>query len=294
MKKTALYVLIGIGLLGCGSDDSRPGVMPGLPPGGTVQPTPPNQGGSTPNQPPTDSSTPPPGPGNTNEGSTSESLAGIYTGTTGRNQTVKGIIDQDNNIWFVYGDNADLDINTGFINANLKAVNSEINGEGRDYASIDDSADKVTIKGSYQNKVMLSGTLIPEGSKISDSYSLSYNNQLSSPQQSLARIANKTFNGNVYISKGGVDSARITVNSDGSFSGSSVEGCKVSGDLSFPQKNTKSAMYFVSTVRLGNAPCYPANQIFKGVGHLDATNELIVVGIDDNKRRGLIFGGQGS
>lgn len=295
MKKIALYVLMGASLLGCGSDDSRPGVMPGLPSGGTTTPSTPNDGdgGSNPDQPPTDSNTPPDGPGSKPDETKNDSLAGIYVGSA-KNKTAKGIIDDDNNVWFVYGDNADLDINTGLVNANITALNGEMTGKGRDYASVDETAERVTIKGTYQKEVSINGTVTPDNSVLGDNYNLPYDKVLSSAQnfQTLARVANKTFDGRVYISKGGVDSAKVTVKSDGSFSGSSSEGCQVTGNFSFSKPNTQSAMYLVSTVRLGNDPCYPANQIFRGVAHLDDNDELIVVGVDDNKNRGLIFGGE--
>ena len=284
MKKLALYLVVGATLLGCGSDDSRPGVMPGLPPGGTGQPTTPNQGGSTPNQPPTDSNTPPSGPGN--EQSNAQLLPGIYTGKVSDGNDVEGLVDDNKRLWFIYSEDDDI---LGFINSNnnVKSSNGKFSEKGKNYSYEARSSFNVTIDGDLKASKVITGSVTGLPSDVV-TYNLQYDDTLSAKKQSLTMINNRIFNGDSYVTG---DSAagitRITFGTNGSFTGFG-EGCSMTGSL-IP---SASGRYFNTSVKFTSAGCFANGETHSGVALLDNNNELIFIGTDNNRSKAVYFNGQ--
>lgn len=286
MKKIALYLFIGVGLLGCGSDDSRPGVLPGLPSGGTVQPTPPNQGGSNPNQPPTDSNTPPLGPGNNTDQSNSKLEPGIYTGKVSDGDTVEGLVDDNKRLWFIYSERDDV---LGFINSNnnVKTKDSTFSESGKNYSYEARNSFDITIKGDIQTSKVITGSItgLPSNSAT---YDLKYDEMLSAKKQTLNQIDNRTFGGDSYVT-GDSDAGTTTIrfSTNGTFNGNG-EGCSMTGKLT----PSASGRYFNTSVKFTNSACFANGETHTGVALLDNGNELVFLGTNANKSSGVYFSGE--
>lgn len=280
MKKVALYILIGASLVGCGSDDSRPGVMPGLPPGGTVQPSPPqDQGDSNPNEPPTDSNEPPANPNDT----PNELLSGVYKGKTGAGEILEGLIDDNKRLWFIYSNSNRV---LGFTNSNnkIKASNGEFSAKGKDYSYPYRNTFDVTIEGDYKTSKVIQGNMFELPSNPV-AYSVTYDEYLSAKKQSLDMIKNKTFFGDSYITGDSeVGDTTINVSTDGDFTGNG-EGCSMTGKFTV----SESQRYFVSTVTFGKVNCFAPGETHTGVALLDTDNELVFLGTHEGK--GSFFSG---
>jgi hypothetical protein len=256
VKKIALYVLVSASLLGCGSDDSKTIV----------------DGESGSNQSPDVTPNP-----------SSNMLSGIYTGTTGIGQTVEGLIDDDNRFWFIYLDNDEV---SGFISSDgkVKANNNKFSEKGKDYSYRYKNVYEVTIAGEYQKQQNLKGTITERSSEI-ETYNLNYDQTLSDKKQTLDMINNRTFLGSSYMSGDNQAGAtRLKFGSNGTFTGNG-EGCEMQGTF----KPSDSGRYFVSTVTFGYTTCTAPGETHTGVALLDEDNELIFLGTDNNRNKGVFF-----
>ncbi|WP_352338754.1 hypothetical protein [Psychrobacter sp. 16-MNA-CIBAN-0192] len=289
MKKLALYLVVGATLLGCGSDDSRPGVMPGLPSGGTGQPTTPNQGGSTPNQPPTDSNTPPAFPDGTQ--TEAKLLSGIYSGTstdvTGKSYVLNGLVDDNENLWFIHANSDKGDI-LGFTNSNtnIRGSNGSFTVKGVEYSYEDRIANPITIEGDYTTANMVIGKTY-DNLPNATNYSVKYNEKLSSQKQSLSMLDSKTFMGDTYMTDDdGKARGTVVFSNKGSFIGQ-VERCKMSGNLTL----AGSGRYFKASVKFASSDCLANGETHTGVALINEDGGLILLGTNGAKNRGIFFDG---
>lgn len=289
MKKTALFILMSVSLFGCGSDDSRPGVMPGLPSQpSTPTPTPPNN--SNP-QPPTDSNTPPPFPDDKPTEKVYELVPGIYQGITGQNELANGLVDDNKRLWVIYSDeNLYNDGGVlGFVNSNkgVPGNNGEFSVEGKNYSYDAKSALNTTVTGDYKLFEVIKGKVF--GLPVnSTTYELIYNAGLSKEKQTLASI-NKKFTGIAYITGDTSEGELvIDVKSNGVFTGEDESGCKMTGKFT----PSTSQRYFESIVTFGGAPCFAPGETITGVALLNEDNELIVLGTDASRSKGIYFGSE--
>lgn len=269
MKKIAILSLMSLSLFGCGSDEARPGVPPSLP--------------STSNP-----STPPTNPPE----KTYDLVSGIYTGLTSDDEPAEGLVDDNKRLWVIYSDNPTLypdgDV-LGFINSNTGIIgnNGEFSVSGKNYSYEPKGAFDITITGNYKQSKVLSGTVfdLPVNATT---YELKYDKVLSDRKQTLASITNKLFTGIAYIT--GDDEAGsldIDLSTNGNFTGEDEYGCKMNGKFTL----SESKRYFNSSVTFGESPCYAPNETLKGVALLDKDGELIVIGTDDDRSKGVFFSG---
>ena len=289
MKKLSVYILVAIGLLGCGSDDSRPGLMPGLPSGGTGKPTPPNQGGTDSNQPPTDSNTPPPFPDGTQ--TEAKLLSGIYTGTstdvTNTSYKLDGLVDDKKQFWFIHTRNDEIQ---GFTNSNegVKGTNGNFSVKGVEYSYEDRQAINLTIEGNYKTAKVVSGKTFDLPSKPT-TYTIKYDEDQSDRKQTLNLVNNRTFAGQAYLT-GDDGKGRATLvfnNTKGDFIGD-AEGCTMTGKLT----PTGSGLYFNASVKFTSSQCLTNGETHTGVALISNDNELIIVGTNGAKNRGVMFDGE--
>ena len=266
MKKTAVCLLMSVTLLGCGGgNDSTPSV-----------PTNP----STPTDPkPANPSNPP---------SASELLPGIYTGITGQREAASGLVDDNKRLWVIYSDeNLYQDGGVlGFINSNNNVVGNSgtFSVQGNNYSYDARAALDTTITGDYRTPKSLKGEVF--GLPVnSTSYNMSFDETQSTKIQTLASLSNRTFFGDSYVS-GDTSAGTTTIKfgSNGNFSGNG-EGCSLSGTM----KPSASKRYFEGTVTFGAYPCYAARETLTGVAILNEDNELIVLGTDAQRTKGLFF-----
>ena len=279
MKKLALYLVAAAVMSGCGSDDSRPGVMPGLPSGGTGQP-------NTPNQPPTDSTPPPPFP----DGTQTEArlLAGIYTGTstdvTGRSYIIDGLVDDKKQFWFIHSRNDEI---LGFTNSSdsVKGTNGEFSVKGVEYSYDDRRAINLTLEGNYKTAKVISGKTFDVPSNPT-TYTVKYDETLSAKKQTLSLVNNKGFRGEAYLT--GDENKEIAnisfINTSGDFVGN-IEGCTMTGKLT----PAGSGLYFNASVKFTSTLCLANGETYTGVALIDNSDELIVIGTNGSKSRGIFF-----
>lgn len=283
MKKIVLLALMSISLLGCGSDSSRPGVMPGIP--GPIKPSyPTNPNPSNPTTPPIDSNNPPQNP----NGQRYELLSGIYSGLTGQRELAQGLVDDNKRLWVIYSDeNLYADGNVlGFVNSNggVTGNSGEFNVQGKNYSYDAKAALDTTITGNYKQPNVIKGQVY--GLPInSTSYELIYNEPLSNVKQSLASI-NRVFTGTAYITND-TEAGDLTlrIGANGLFTGEDESGCRMSGKFTL----SVSKRYFDSIVTFGGYPCYAPRETITGVALLNEDNDLIVVGTDVNRSKGIFF-----
>lgn len=273
MKRLALYLVVGATLLGCGSDDSRPGVMPGLPPGGTGQP-------------PTDSTTPPPFPDGTQ--TEAKLLSGIYKGTstdvTNRSYIIDGLVDDKKQFWFIHSRNDEIQ---GFTNSNegVKGSTGDFSVKGVEYSYEDRQANNLTIEGNYKTAKTVSGKTfdLPSNPTI---YTVKYDEELSAKKQTLNLISNKNFTGNAYLTgdSGKGLTTLVFNNTKGDFTGD-TKGCTMTGKLT----PAGSGLYFNASVKFTNSLCLTYGETHTGVALINSDNELIIVGTNGAKNRGIMF-----
>ncbi|WP_198331841.1 hypothetical protein [Psychrobacter aquimaris] len=267
MKKIVTLSLMSLSLFGCGSDEARPGVAPSIPPT------------SNPSIPPTNP---------TEE--VYDLIPGIYTGLTSQNEVAEGLVDDNKRLWVIYSDDETLypdgDV-LGFINSNegVTGTNGKFNVIGKNYSYEARNALDTTITGNYQISKILSGEVF--GLPInSTTYTLNYDDVLSKREQTLASINDKTFTGIAYITGDSeAGTLEIKLSTNGEFTGEDEHGCTMNGKLTL----SNSKRYFDSSVTFDGSPCYAPNETLKGVGLLDADNELVVIGTDDNRNKGIFF-----
>ncbi|WP_201578577.1 hypothetical protein [Psychrobacter okhotskensis] len=287
MKKTILLVSISISLFGCGSDDSRPGVKPGIPspPNTSTTPSVPK-----PPKPPTDTVEPPAVPDDKPNEAVYELVSGIYDGVTGQNEIAEGLVDDKKRLWVIYSDNdSDGDV-LGFVNTNENIIgnNGEFSVKGKNYSYYYRNAFDTTVTGDYKTSKVLKGQIFDVPVR-STTYKVDYNEALSAKKQSLASINNRTFTGIAYITGDtGEGELVIDVHSNGVFTGEDESRCKMTGKFT----PSTSQRYFESTVTFGGAPCFAPRETITGVALLNENNELIVLGTDANRNKGIYFSGE--
>ena len=283
MKKTILLVLISMSLLGCGSDDSRPEVKPAIP-------SPPNTSTPKPPKPPTDSIEPPVVPDDKPIEEVYKLLPGIYNGITGQNEIAEGLVDDNKRMWVIYSDNIPDVYPLGFVttNGNVADNDGEFSVKGKNYSYDSKNAFDITITGDYKTAKTIQGKIFDVPSR-STTYKIDYNDALSTRKQSLASINNRTFTGIAYITGDtGEGELVIDVHSNGVFTGEDESRCKMTGKFT----PSTSQRYFESTVTFGGAPCFAPRETITGVALLNENNELIVLGTDANRSKGIYFSGE--
>ena len=271
MKKVVLCILISMSLLGCGSDESRPGVMPGLSSG--EKPS-----GSKPNQPPIDSINPP-----AQDNTKVSLLPGIYSGTSNDGNILNGLIDDNKQLWFLYTDRFDNDL--GFVGSNdkIKGDTGTFDIRGKNYSYDSRSVADITITGDYKTAKTIIGSIYDRPSNAT-AYKLTVDNTLSNKAQNLSLLNNKFFKGDSYATtdnEGG--KATIFFTTEGKFTGNS-EDCSLSGTFTL----SGSKRYFITSMTFGNEQnCSIARRNFSGVGLIDRDGDLIILG--KNGSIGLYF-----
>ena len=193
-------------------------------------------------------------------------------------------------MWVIYSDNPSIypdgDV-LGFINSNngVTGNNGEFSLVGRNYSYEARRALATTITGNYKTSKVLSGEVF--GLPInSTNYTLIYEDVLSNRKQTLASISNKKFKGTAYITGDSVaGDLDINFSSNGNFTGKDESGCTMKGKFTL----SGSRRYFEISVTFGGSPCYAPNETLKGVSLLNEDSELIVIGTDDSRGKGIFF-----
>ncbi|MDN5566799.1 MAG: hypothetical protein L0G25_08315 [Psychrobacter sp.] len=253
MKKLALYIVVGVALLGCGDDDSNSSSNPNPDPNTSVK-----------------------------------LMSGFYTGTTDEGEVLDGLVDDDSKMWFTYAEIAGGEEQViGFVTTNSPVLlnNSNFSAAAKNYPYDNRGSQETTINGTYKSNV-ITGTILEVASN-SIEYTLNFNTA-SLKTHTLNLIDGKTFTGPLYVTSGtGAAEATIAFTTNGNFTGEDSEGCKISGKFT----PAVSERYYTTSVTFDQTKCIAAGETLTGVSILDDGNaDLLILGSNGSEGRGMYFG----
>lgn len=214
----------------------------------------------------------------------------VYSGTTSNGGSFEAIILPNDKLYTIYGTTS----------GNVFSVQGMLTGQGASKsgtytASVSDfdSAGSIgsgSVSATYVVDTSINGTLSETGSPnitfsgaVLPTSSFNYNTAAS-----LANVT-RTWNGTLLDGS----SATVTINADGSFSGSDSSGCSFTGNVS-PDSSTKN--FFNVSLTYGASPCLLPNQTATGiaVNYLlsDGVTEQLLAGLASGTSFGTVFIGQ--
>lgn len=207
---------------------------------------------------------------------------GLWYGTTADNRTLMSLITDEGESYVLYsGTNSNnlAGVVYGYV-INTEAgfesiIARDFNLEGFGILDLDVSA--VTTADSSG----ISGTLNYDGSV--NNFELNYDNtyELSATTQQLIG----TYIGNSFISVGS-ESATVTIDSNGRFTGEGTSGCQVQGVLEPRSRGN----FFDMSITFRNNSCLYPNQLFSGVLVFNAsTNTIYAAAPNPNLTDGLLY-----
>ena len=264
MKKLALYIVVGVALLGCGGDDD------------------PNSS-SNPDSNPNPDTNP-----NPNPDPSIKLMPGFYTGTTSEGELVEGLVDDESILDFVYIEVDPVNGNEegiGFIKSDgpVLLTNSKFTVSAKNYSYDTRPSRDVKITGEYKSPA-IKGTIIELPSNP-----ISYDLKLvtsATKKHTYSQINNKTITGPLYVTGNtGLTSATVEFTTNGNFTGNDSKGCNFSGKFT----PAVSERYYVASVTFAQINCTAAGETLTGTSVLDDdVNNLIFSATKGN--RGMTFG----
>ena len=250
MKKLALYLLVSAALVGCGGDDSS--------------------SNSSPNP-------------------SIKLLPGIYSGVTNEGESLEGLVDDDNKMWFTYFAVEEGFI--GFVKSNDSVVlnDSKFKTSGKNYPFDNRASRSITINGDVQTSKDIIGTFDESGSdKIS--YKVGYDESLSNKKHTANMLDGQIINVDLHRT-GASESIDTTIKfaTDGKFTGFDDSSCMLTGKFT----PATSGRYFVSTMTFSGTACssagYDVGQTYAGVALINRQNELKLLSTDSMKNKSVAF-----
>ncbi len=119
MKKLALYLVVGVALLGCGDNDSD---------------------------------------SDSDSNLDFNLLSGFYEGTTNEGEYLEGLVDDDNKLWFIYSEDDDF-LGFIRSDESIVLNNGEFVSLGKNYSFDSRDPRDITINGNYKTSKTLKGTV---------------------------------------------------------------------------------------------------------------------------------------
>lgn len=191
---------------------------------------------------------------------------GLWIGTTSDNRNITGLVFEDGLFYVIYSSAGDPTTIAGVVQGNGSTAGASFSStNSKDFNIEGDGVLNTSVSASFAAKATFNGT-INYGPGLNNTFISTYdsNYELTPSTSALAG----TFTGEV-ASSAGFEAATITIASNGSFSGSGVSGCTVSGTAT-PRSRGNA---FVMSLTFGGAPCLFANETLSGIGYFDATNK---------------------
>jgi hypothetical protein len=219
--------------------------------------------------------------------STPGQAQGVYSGTDSQSNSFESIILPNDMYWEIFGT-----VSGNVFNVSGMLTGQGASNNGKYSATLTDfhhtgSSDTGSVSASYVMGSSINGTVTESGSPtvtfsgtFMPSSSFNYNTQ--------ANLANITgaWSGTLLDAS----SAALTINANGSFSGSNSSGCSFSGTLT-PDASGKN--FFDVSLTLGASPCVPANQTSSGIAvdYLlsDGVTTQFVAGVASGTSYGTLF-----
>ena len=216
---------------------------------------------------------------------TSGSAEGLYSGSTNTNRTIVSVVLDDGTYYFFYSVPANPNLIAGVVQGNGTSNNGSFtSANARDFNLEGFGVLSATISGSYVARQSLSGSITYSGAGITTFTSTFDPAYDTTP--SLASLAG-TYTGQAG-SSGGVQSATVTVASNGTFTGVEADGCSFTGTATLRVRGN----IVDQSVTFGGAPCEFAGSTLVGIAYLDVPNRrLYGAAPASNRTDAVIFSG---
>ena len=216
---------------------------------------------------------------------TSGSAEGLYSGSTNTNRTIVSVVLDDGTYYFFYSVPANPNLIAGVLQGNGTSNNGSFtSADARDFNIEGLGVLSATIAASYAARQSLSGSITypgASGATFTSTFDPAYDTT-----PSLASLAG-TYTGQAG-SSGGVQSATVTVASNGVFTGVEADGCTFTGTASPRVRGN----IFDQSVTFGGAPCEFAGSTLVGIAYLDVPNRrLYGAAPASNRTNAVIFSG---
>ena len=199
---------------------------------------------------------------------TSSSAEGLWSGSTNTNRTITGVVLDDDTYYFLYSVPANPKLIAGVVQGNSTSNNGSFtSANAKDFNIEGLGARSATISGNYTARQSLSGSLTYSGGVVQTFTSTFEPGYDTTP--SLASLAG-TYTGQAG-SSGGVQSATVTIASDGTFTGVEASGCSFTGTAT-PRVHGN---IFDLSISIGGAPCTFAGSTLVGIAYFDVLNSRL-------------------
>lgn len=210
---------------------------------------------------------------------------GLWVGTTGDNRAITGLVFETGLFYVLYSSVGDPATIAGVVQGNGSTAGATFSStNSKDFNMEGDGVLDAGVSANFAAKATFNGT-ITYGPGLNNTFTSAYDSdyELTPTTSALAG----TFTGEV-ASSAGNEAATITIASNGSFSGSGVSGCTVSGTAT-PRTRGNA---FVMSLTFGSAPCLFASQTLSGIGYFDAANKRFYSATPNASRTdGILFVG---
>ena len=213
------------------------------------------------------------------------SAEGLYSGNTNTDRTLAAVVLDDGTYYFFYSVPANPNLIAGVVQGNGTSNNGSFtSANARDFNIEGLGVLSATIAASYAARQSLNGSITYPGTSVvtfTSTFDPAYDTT-----PSLASLAG-TYTGQAG-SSGGVQSATVTVASNGVFTGVEADGCTFTGTASPRVRGN----ILDQSVTFGGAPCEFAGSTLVGIAFLDVPNRrLYGAAPASNRTNAVIFSG---
>jgi hypothetical protein len=208
---------------------------------------------------------------------------GLWTGSTGNNRGMTGLVLDDGTYYFLYTAEGNRSVIAGVVQGNSLATGNDLtSSNAKDFNLEGEGILSATVSATVSSNRSLIGEVhYLDG--FNNSFTASYNSAYDHIP-SLEELSG-TFSGPVAFSLG-QESADITIAQNGTISGLGASGCRVGG-LVYPRS---SGNVFNLSLDFGGSPCYFAYQNFIGIVYFDSANQRIyAIAPNANRTDGVLY-----
>lgn len=215
--------------------------------------------------------------------------AGLYSGTTATGQYTLSALLDDGSYWILYTDAAQPQYLAGFISG--KATSTDGTLRSNDMLDVDISGPTLrtgSLSGTYTTRSRMGATLQYNGGAVktlTSTYEIASTYPASLTALAGTFTVSMAFASSSYV---GYDSMTLAVPASGVFSGTTTEGCHISGKA-VPRTGLN---VFDLTITAGASPCVLPNATATGIGFYDtSTGKLLAAATTATRTNGLMIVG---
>lgn len=209
---------------------------------------------------------------------------GLWSGTTNTNRTLTAAVLDDGTYYFFYSGPANPNQIAGVIQGTGTSNNGSFTSSNTKDFGIGVTVVDATIAANYAARQFLNGSIVYFGAgtvTFTSSYNTAYDTT-----PIVASLAG------VYAgpagSSGGVQTANVTVATDGTFTGAEQSGCTFTGKATPRSRGN----VFNQSLTFGGAPCFFAGSTFQGIVYFDIpTSRLYMAAPNSLRTDAAIFFG---